>query len=156
MRLADRITILRDGKRVGHFKRGEISREEIVTLMAKDGPRSEESRGLDLSAPAAPPGETVISVRGLSAPAKFNSIDLDVCEHQIIGIAGVQGSGHGPLLRAIAGVDLVSAREVRVDGQASRPVRLGLLTPKASFWFPADRRGSAIVPRQSIRGEYSS
>jgi ABC-type sugar transport system ATPase subunit len=151
MRLADRITILRDGKRVGHFKRGEISRGEIVTLMAKDGPRNEEMRGVELSVLATPPGEAVISVRGLSAPAKFNSIDLDVREHEIIGIAGVQGSGHGQLLRAIAGVDPISAGEVRVDGQSVAPG-----SPQASFargvlLVPADRRGSAIVPRQSIR-----
>jgi ABC-type sugar transport system ATPase subunit len=151
VRLADRITILRDGRRVGHFKRGEISRDEIVTLMAKDGARNEETARVESGGSAAVPGQSVISVRGLSAPTKFNGVDLDVREHEIIGIAGVQGSGHGQLLRAIAGVDPVSSGEVRVDG---RSVALG--SPRAAYCkgvllVPADRRGSAIVPRQSIR-----
>jgi ABC-type proline/glycine betaine transport system ATPase subunit len=68
-----------------------------------------------------------------------------------IGIAGVQGSGHGQLLRAIAGVDPVSAGEVRVDGK-----RVASDSPRAAYakgvlLVPAARRGAAIVPRQSIR-----
>jgi ABC-type sugar transport system ATPase subunit len=147
MRLADRITILRDGKRVGHFKRGEISRGEIVTLMAKDGPRNEETRGVELSALATPPGEAVISVRGLSAPAKFNSIDLDVREHEIIGIAGVQGSGHGQLLRRLQ--ESIRFRPARFAStvRASRLVRLRLLLPEAFFWFPR-----TAAARPSCRG----
>jgi len=150
MRLADRITILRDGRRVGHFKRGEVSRDEILSLVAKDGARMDEAPRAEPTL-SVDPGDTVLSVKGLSAPPKFSDVDLDVREHEIIGIAGVQGSGHGQLLRAIAGVDTASAGEIRVDG---RGVTLG--APRASYGrgvllVPADRRGSAIVPRQSIR-----
>jgi ABC-type sugar transport system ATPase subunit len=149
MRLADRITILRDGKRVGHFKRGEISREGIVALMAKDGLRSEE--GAAVVPIAETTGQRVLSVHNLSAPPRFTDVSLDVREHEIIGIAGVQGSGHGQLLRAIAGVDPANDGEIRVD-----ETTLALGSPRAShgrgvLLVPADRRGSAIVPRQSLR-----
>jgi ABC-type sugar transport system ATPase subunit len=151
MRLADRITILRDGVRVGHFRRGEVSREEIVARMAKDGtPRADA----DAPGPALPevtPGQPVLSVRTLSAAPNFRDVSLDVREHEIIGIAGVQGSGHGQLLRAIAGAARPSAGRIEVDGET-----IALGSPRAAYTrgvllVPADRRGSAIVPRQSVR-----
>jgi ABC-type sugar transport system ATPase subunit len=150
MRLADRITILRDGKRVGHFRRGEVSRDDIVALMAKDGLRRDEDMP-SVAAPAATPGPMVLSVRDLSAAPKFRDINFEVREHEIVGIAGVQGSGHGELLRAIAGVDRASGGRVEVDGET-----VGLGSPRRAYHrgvllVPADRRGSAIVPRQSLR-----
>jgi ABC-type sugar transport system ATPase subunit len=154
MRLADRITILRDGIRVGLFNRGEISRDEIVALMVKDGvQRNLQDDQFEKSPPrAAAPSRQVLSVRNLSASPELRGITLNVREHEIVGIAGLQGSGHGQLLRAIAGVDGPSGGHIEVDGEE---ITLG--SPRAAhrrgvMLVPADRRGSAIIPRQSIRG----
>jgi ABC-type sugar transport system ATPase subunit len=70
---------------------------------------------------------------------------------QIVGIAGVQGSGHGQLLRAVAGVDHAGAGAIFVDeiplplGSVGRAVKAGILL------VPADRLGASIVPSMSIR-----
>jgi len=151
MRLADRITILRDGVRVGHFLRGEITRDEIVSLMAKDGAAggsSPEAKAEPTA--AASPGTEVLRVADLSAAPAFEHINLAVREHEIIGIAGVQGSGHGQLLRAIAGVDQIQSGEVDVDGTVI-PTGARAAYLRGVLLVPADRRGAAIVPRQSIR-----
>jgi ABC-type sugar transport system ATPase subunit len=154
MRLADRITILRDGMRVGLFKRGEIPRDEIVALMAKDSVnRDGQDEQLSMSVlRAMAPGRQVLSVRNVSAAPRLHGISLNVREHEIIGIAGLEGSGHGQLLRAIAGVEAPSSGHIEVDG-----VEIALGSPRAAhrrgvLLVPADRRRSAIIPRQSIRG----
>jgi ABC-type sugar transport system ATPase subunit len=153
MRLADRITILRDGMRVGLFKRGEISRDEIGALMAKDSVhRNGQDDHLSMSAlRPTEPGRQVLAVRNVSAAPRLHGISLNVREHEIIGIAGLQGSGHGQLLRAIAGVEAPSSGHIEVDG-----VEIALGSPRAAhrrgvLLVPADRRDSAIIPRQSIR-----
>ena len=152
MRLADRITVLRDGVRVGHFRRGEITREGIVALMAKDASPRSGGAGGDVAPPSAEHGPvaTVLAVRDLSSGTRFRDVSFDVGKHQIIGIAGVQGSGHGSLLRAIAGVDRTASGGVTVDGQL---IRSGVCAAfrRGIFLVPADRRGAAIVPRLSIR-----
>jgi ABC-type sugar transport system ATPase subunit len=151
MRLADRITILRDGKRVGLFRRGEISRDEIVRLMAKDvaGPAGDAAAP---SAPAAPVRTGAhLRVTDLSSGRRFFHVSLSVAPGRIVGIAGVQGSGHGHFLRAVAGVDPADAGEIRLGdeslplGSVRRAVARGILL------VPADRRGAAIVPQLSVR-----
>jgi ABC-type sugar transport system ATPase subunit len=148
MRIADRFTILRDGKRVGVFRRGEIDRDEIVRLMAKD------SKSAPQQASALSRGERQgrpLRVSNLSSARRFRNISIDAQPGQIVGIAGVQGSGHGHFLRAIAGVDEPDEGEIRVGderltlGSVRQAVANGLLM------VPADRRGAAIVPTLSIR-----
>jgi ABC-type sugar transport system ATPase subunit len=152
MRLADRITILRDGKRVGHFLRGEIDRQEMVRLMAKvSGPprpmsaiRSTKARDTDETAGVA------LAVSGLTAVGRFSDVDLRVEAGEVLGIAGVQGSGHGHLLRAIAGVDPTDAGTVSLDGETIPHGSVQHAYDKGILLVPADRRRSAIVPSMSI------
>ncbi len=153
MRLADRSTILRDGELVGSFDRGEIDRDETVRLIArnvaeKPRPVHAEADYVKDIVPGTPP---LLDVRGLSHGRHFAGVSFTAPPGTIVGIAGVQGSGHGELLRAIGGVAPVDSGEVRVDGRIVRPndpvasVDAGVLT------VPADRRGAAIVAEQSVR-----
>ena len=153
MRLADRITIFRDGMRVGLFKRGEIPRDEIVALMAKDGVhRDGQDEQLSMSVlRAVAPGRQVLSVHNVSAAPRLHGISLNVREHEIIGIAGLEGSGHGQLLRAIAGVEVPSGGHIEVDGVEIAPGSPRAAYRRGVLLVPADRRRSAIIPRQSIR-----
>jgi ABC-type sugar transport system ATPase subunit len=148
MRLADRITILRDGKRVGHFGRGEIGRDQIVRLMAKPERRAAAGDPLAAAAPLGPP---VLEVRGLSASGALRGVSLTARQHEIVGVAGVQGSGHGKLLRAIAGVDAADDGRVTLDGESIRLGSVRQAYRRGMLLVPADRRGAAVVPRQSIR-----
>jgi ABC-type sugar transport system ATPase subunit len=161
MRLADRITILRDGKRVGVYGRGELSRADIVCLMAKDVVHgSNGSAAKDRSAAAS---ETAtanravrkpaahIHIRDLSSGRRFNHASLAASAGRIVGIAGVQGSGHGHFLRAVAGVDVPDSGEIRLD---DHPLPLGSVrhaVQKGILLVPADRRSAAIVPALSVR-----
>ena len=153
IRMADRITVLRDGKRVGLFLRGEVSRQDIVQLMTKDVAASGHNAERDRRQPRshARGVNSQIQIRNLSSGRRFTQANLTTSSGRIVGIAGVQGSGHGHFLRAVAGVDPVTAGEITLDGHqlplgsVRHAVRQGILL------VPADRRGAAIVTSLSVR-----
>jgi ABC-type sugar transport system ATPase subunit len=158
MRIADRVTVLRDGKRVGHFARGEFDRAQLVALMVKtdqkagNGRPREEKRFGAVSLPGvAHNGSPALVVRGISAGRRFIDVGFNAHAGEIVGLAGVQGSGHGHVLRAITGVDVREAGDVRIfgtsiDGETpSDAFRSGLIL------VPADRRGAGIVASRTIQ-----
>jgi ABC-type sugar transport system ATPase subunit len=87
----------------------------------------------------------------LSSGRRFTRTSLVASAGRIVGIAGVQGSGHGHLLRAVAGVDDADGGEILLNdrqlplGSVRHAVREGILL------VPADRRGAAIVTSLSVR-----
>ncbi len=147
--LADRVTVLRDGKKLGTWHRSELNRARLVSLMARDGSSSAK---LESSDPT--PGQPLLRVLALSGGI-LEAVSVSVAAGEVLGIAGVQGSGHGSLLRAIAGVDTPANGSVEVEGKR---VRAG--SPRHAYragivWVPADRRGAGVVTTTSIRENLS-
>ncbi|HEY4456823.1 MAG TPA: sugar ABC transporter ATP-binding protein [Pseudonocardiaceae bacterium] len=147
-RLADVVTVLRNGEVVGRFRKPDLDRATIVSVMTK---RTEASLLADSSVPAPPAGEVVLEVDGLGVAGRFANVSFSVAGHRILGIAGVQGSGQGQLLAAIAGQTGYDTGSVRVRGtpvgrgSVARAYRAGVALT------PADRRGAGVVGRMSIQ-----
>ena len=139
MRIADRVTVLRDGELRGTFARADVTEERVLELIA--------GREIDRVFPPKPepPGVAapiLLEVRGLSGPG-FSDVDLVVRAGEVVGLAGIEGNGQRELLRALAGLEPVGGGSVAVAGAA---LRLGDPTP-------FDRRGSrAPARRPSPRG----
>lgn len=146
-RLADVVTVLRNGQVVGRFQRSEFDRATIVELMTK---RTEESLAVQ-DRPSIASGPVLLEVRDLNSEGRFEDISFNVAGHRILGIAGVQGSGQGQLLAAIAGQDGYDSGTVRVAGSVvgrgsvARAYRAGMAL------VPSDRRGAGIVGGMSIQ-----
>ncbi len=129
-RCADRVVVLRDGRVVGALDRGEIAHDAMIRLMI----------GRDLKAlylpPAKPPGRErleMIGVRTATYPAQ--SIDLAVRRGEILGLAGLVGSGRTELARAVFGVDRLLGGSVRARRRANRHLaRHATPSPGASTW----------------------
>jgi ribose transport system ATP-binding protein len=109
--LGDRITVLRDGKRVRSLLPREATPGELVRLMV--------GRTVDMTYPRRfrEPGATMLEVRGLSAATGVADIDLTVREGEIVGLCGLVGSGRTEVARAIFGADKVTSGEVRIFGR---------------------------------------
>jgi ABC-type sugar transport system ATPase subunit len=158
MRIADRVTVLRDGKCVGHFLRGAFDRAQFVALMVKAeqnfegiGVFEEKRSALAQRPKTVLDGGPALAVRGITAGRRFVDVSFTADAGEIVGLAGVQGSGHGHVLRAVAGVDTRDAGDVRIFG-----VPVAGDTPSDAFrsglvLVPADRRGAGIVANQSIQ-----
>jgi ABC-type sugar transport system ATPase subunit len=155
MRIADRATILRDGKRVSHLERSEFDRAQIVAAMARVEPRT-SSTAKRLS-PAATPlfapvtGKALLKVDKLCLIGRYRDVSFSAREGEIVGVAGVQGSGHGYLVRGLSGMDPWDTGEVTIcDRQSSSGSVLAAFNHGMAF-IPADRRRSAIVSKSSVQ-----
>ena len=154
--IADRITVLRDGHAVGTFPRAELDKDRIVSLMTKDSTLGDhEPVGRVVVESAQPPpatnGEALLEVDGLSSYPALSDVTFSLAPGQIVGVAGVQGSGHGHLLRAIAGVDSYERGRIAVHGQVLHPAAVRHAYRAGVVLVPADRRACAIVPGMSVR-----
>jgi ABC-type sugar transport system ATPase subunit len=115
--LADRVTILRDGRTVEAGEIGAYDPDRIIERMV--GATPAPAAGAVDEAGAAEP---VLRVRGLSVPGQLHETSLSVAAGEAVGIAGLTGSGRSELLDAIFGMRKPSAGEVEVGGVTLRPV----------------------------------
>lgn len=117
--VADRITVLRDGRTVGEGPAGSLPIERIVALMVGREVRELYPRTRRT------PGETVLELAAVSGSTKPTEASLVLRRGEVLGIAGLMGAGRTELLRCIFGLDPVRSGSVRVGvhlGNAS-PVR---------------------------------
>lgn len=137
---ADRVVVLRDGKAVGALPKEEITHDRMIRLMI----------GRDLKSlyvpPAAPPGEGAIEIVDAQTQTyPDRRVSLTLRRGEILGLAGLVGSGRTELARALFGIDRLSGGHIRVDGQempVSSPaeaIRHGI------YLVPEDRKQSGLL-----------
>ncbi|HRI71426.1 MAG TPA: sugar ABC transporter ATP-binding protein [Polyangium sp.] len=142
-RIADRFTVIRDGRTAGSGLVAEVRTEQIVEMMA--GRRVDELYPRS----AREPRDVVLDVRGLAGTILPEDASLELRRGEVLGITGLVGSGRTELLRAVFGLDQVRRGTVRVasfSGPASPAERLrqgvGLLSE--------DRGGEGLALGMSI------
>jgi ribose transport system ATP-binding protein len=142
--IADRVTVLRDGVSQGTFDAAGMSEESLVALMI--------GRPLQLAFPerqTADAAEVLLSISRFRGE-RFGPIDLEVASGEILGIAGAEGNGQLPFLRALAGIERATGsatcngRELDT-GSPTGPLRAGVVL------LSGDRAGEALFPVLSVR-----
>ncbi len=113
--LGDRITVLRDGKKIASVQPDETSPEALVALMV--GRSVDTTYGRNF---CAAPGRPVIEVEGLSSDNGIEDISLTVRAGEIVGLCGLVGSGRTEVARAVFGADRVASGEIRLFGAPHR------------------------------------
>jgi len=144
-RLADRVTVLRDGEHAGELSRGGFDRTRIVALMV--GRAVPELAAAHRSAAERP---ARLEVQALSdTVGRVHSVDLKVGAGEILGLAGLMGAGRSELARLIAGIEPRSAGRIRLDGE-----EVSLDSPRAAFaagvaYLPEDRKSQGLFLQRS-------
>jgi ABC-type sugar transport system ATPase subunit len=153
LQIAQRITVLRDGRNVGTFAREEVDKERIVALMAKPDRRiaAAEAAAAGPAPPAPAEANPVLEVDVLTRLPTLAGVSISARRGTIVGIAGVQGSGHGHLLRSVAGFDAYDSGRVAIEGRTVPPGSIRAAYEAGAVYVPADRRRAAIVPLMSLR-----
>ncbi len=143
--IADRVTVLRDGDHVATVEMAETTAEEIVHYMF--GETVQKERPADLLAGREP----VLEVRGLSRGEEFQDVDLTLHRGEILGIAGMLGSGRTELLKAIFGALSFDRGEIRLSETTCRRVSPPDMKDLGLGFAPEDRKQEGLVQTQSIR-----
>jgi len=143
--IADRITVLRDGKYVGTKKVEETNRDEVITMMV--------GREIKEKIPKRPAkiGEEILRVEGLTRRGVFSDISFSLHKGEVLGLAGLVGSGRTEIARAIFGADPLDAGSIYLEGkevhirspQDAIRLGIGLLTE--------DRKRYGLVLQMSVR-----
>ncbi|MCC6777646.1 MAG: sugar ABC transporter ATP-binding protein, partial [Hyphomicrobiales bacterium] len=142
--LGDRITILRDGRNAGYAIPAETSIGQLVNAMV--------GREVDLTYPRTftTPGEVVLRLEGVSSPNGVKDVSLEVRRGEIVGLAGLVGSGRTEVARAIFGIDSISAGKVSISGKlkrggVSQVVKLGV------GLIPESRKVEGLALSRTVR-----
>ena len=145
--IADRYTVLRDGRTVGTGTIGGTTNDQLITLMV-----GRSAEGLFPTRHPPRDAETVLSVRGLSAPPRLREASFDLRAGEIFGIAGLLGSGRTELVRALYGLESADSGTVELHGTA-RPARQTSAAQRVRQgvgYVSEDRKGEGLALPLSI------
>jgi simple sugar transport system ATP-binding protein len=146
--MADRITVMRNGETVGEHLTGDLPRLELVGRMVG---RTLVASDLAAARPPAADPKPLLLAHGLGRRGKVLPLDLDVRAGEVLGLAGLLGSGRTETARLLFGADRADSGEIRLDGQ---PLRLN--SPRDALraglaFCPEERKTEGIVADLSVR-----
>jgi ribose transport system ATP-binding protein len=138
LEVTDRVTVLRNGRNVGSRPTSEVGIGELISMIVGRDLSAEQAIVTDDSAV---PGESLLSVRGLTGSVA-TGVDLDVAPGEIVGLAGVGGSGFEEIPYLLFGAQRAQAGEIWLNGGSEELKRM---TPSRAVaagmsLLPADRR----------------
>jgi len=144
LQIAERVTVLRDGRVVGTFPGRELDDEKLTMLMT--GKKVEYSRYV----PERQQAEVLLEVRNLCRRGNFKDISFQLRQGEILGITGLLGSGRTELALALFGVNPADSGEILVQG---KPVRIGSVQDAIRLgigYVPENRLVQGLVMPQSV------
>lgn len=148
--ISDRITVLRNGNWIGEYMTKDLPRLELVSKMigkelAEFSSESDHKKVRKESA------ELFLQARNVSSKGKIDPFSLDIHKGEIVGLAGLLGSGRTELARLLFGADNSDTGEVKINGQTTQ-----LNSPKQAIsngiaFCSENRKAEGIIPDLTIR-----
>jgi monosaccharide-transporting ATPase len=148
--VSDHITILRNGQLVGEYAAADLPREMLVTKMI--GRELDElaaissmtARVIDRS------GTPVMRATGVGRRGVLEPADLDVYEGEVVGIAGLLGSGRTELVRLLYGADRADSGQIEVNGKAVKMTSPRVAIDKRMVFSSEDRRAEGVIGNLTV------
>jgi ABC-type sugar transport system ATPase subunit len=144
VRIADRVTVMRDGKVVETLDKGDFDESRLVSLMV--------GREIDNLYPKqeCEIGDVVLHVDGITRPGILQDCSFDVRAGEIVGLAGLIGTGRTELARAVFAADPISQGRIELDGK-----ELKLSSPSEAIaagigYLTEDRKGDGLAMQLSV------
>jgi ribose transport system ATP-binding protein len=145
-RIADRATILRDGRHVITAPMADLPVDAMIGHIV-----GKRSKGLsDVARGNAVRGEVLLELRGVTGPHKPEKVSLTLYRGEVLGLAGLLGSGRSALARVVAGVEPAIAGEIRILGDSVALRRPSDAIARGIALVPEARATQGIIPSQSV------
>jgi len=155
-RISDRITILRNGELVGEFQTEALPKLELIArMLGKElsefsydimvGESKKESARADQEA------KNLLQVKGLGLRGRIAPFNLDLNEGEVLGLAGLLGSGRTEMARLIFGIDVANRGEIQVKGK-----KTNINAPRAAMlagmgFCSEDRKNEGVFSELTVR-----
>ena len=138
-RVADRITVMRDGHVVDTVERGEVDEDGLIRLMV----------GRDIEnlypKPTLERDEAMLRVEGITRPGILEDCSFEVHAHEILGFAGLVGAGRSELARAIFGADPITGGRIELDGEEVTIASPAEAIKRGVGYLTEDRKGDGLA-----------
>lgn len=150
--VTDRITVLRNGQLVGQYQTAELTKLELISKML--GKALEDVQAVSQMTEAEREersAETLLEARGTGREGAISPFDLSVLKGEVLGLAGLLGSGRTEIARLFFGIDPADSGDLWVDGKPEK-----VTSPRSAmdlgFGFcPEDRKTEGLIADLSIR-----
>jgi len=143
--IADRITVMRDGKKVATKDKAEMTREEVVQMMVGHSER-EFYHGQPRAS-----GEERLRVEGLTRKGFFHNVSFAARAGEILGICGLAGAGRTELARVLVGLDRKDSGKFFLDGREASPRNMAAALRLGIAYLSEDRKSEGLALRLSIK-----
>jgi galactofuranose transport system ATP-binding protein len=150
-RVCDRVTVMRDGRTILVSRMADIGKLNLIAAMLGRDLETVRAHSTGFSAARAAAGEVVLSAEGLRIGRKVRDARVEVYERQIIGLAGLLGSGRTEVARAIFGADPPDAGTIEMGGRPVSPQEPAEAIALGIGYCSEDRKADGIVPDMSVR-----
>ena len=147
--IADRITVLRNGKRVGEYDAQVLDRLALVSAMI--GRDASELKSISTEKAKISREPAILKATHLGRKNAVQNVDLSLAPGEVVGFAGLLGSGRTETVRLIFGVDSTTAGKMELDGRTVRRMSPFRAIRKGLGLCPEDRKAEGILPDLSVR-----
>ncbi len=150
--ISDRITVLRNGKLVGEYETSTLPRVELIArMLGKELVEFQYKAPERLRGEKKSPNKVFLQVRSMERRGSISAFDLDICKGEVLGLAGLLGSGRTEIARLLFGIDKPERGNTLLDGK-----RISISSPKKAiennFGFcPENRISEGIIPELTVR-----
>ncbi len=143
--ISDRITVFRDGERVGTDRSNDTTMDRMITMMV--------GRPIDEMFPKVECeiGKTYLEVKNLSSGRAFKNVSFDVRRGEILGLAGLVGAGRSEVVESIFGIRHLDSGEIFIDGKKVTIKNAGDAIRNGMAFLTEDRRQTGIFPMLDIQ-----
>lgn len=146
--IADRVTVLKDGEVRGTFPVSQVSRDQLIALMAGPVARGELGE-------RARPGEVVLAVHDLVVPPRVRGVSFELRRGEVLGMFGLVGSGRTEIAHALFGLARPTGGTVLLEGREVSFRSPADALRKGVAYLPEDRKTQGLFLRLPVRAELS-
>lgn len=147
-KIADDITVFRDGKVIDSKPKEALDIDTVIALMVG------RKLGNDFPKAVVPIGEPILDVKRLCG-LKFKDVSFDVKKGEIVGFAGLMGAGRTEVMRAVFGLDPIKSGTIEMHGKSVRIKNVKDSIEQKVVMLTEDRRRYGILPVRSVRENIS-
>lgn len=144
--VADTLTVLRDGREVATRRVSEVSTDEVASLIAGTDMPKQEALAHERLVEREVSDDVVLAVEGLTIPGIVEDVSFELHRGEVLGLAGLLGSGRTELLETIFGERDASGGRVIVQGRQMSRRRPGRMLDAGVGMTTEDRKRSGIIP----------
>ncbi len=150
--ICDRVTVMRDGRTVAVARMSEMSKLDMVaTMLGRDLAEVRKRGATAFAGGTHAIGAELLQAEGLAAGRRVRDVDLSVRKGEIVGLAGLLGSGRTETARAIFGADPHQGGSIRYQGETIRFKEPAEAIAAGLGFCSEDRKHEGIIPGMSVR-----